>query len=355
MSSVRDHTTMRVTHRLLRRAFVAIVCLLGPATLYAADELRLEAIVPLGDISGRIDHLAADLGRRRLYVAELGNDSVGVIDMTTRSSIRTLTGFDEPQGIGYDPASDTVYVANGDGSLRCYSGDTLEQHARIELGTDADNVRITPTSRSIMVGFGSALALVDARSHAVRTIGLGGHPESFQFDPTSNRVFVNVPTRRSVEVINLSDEHVVRMAIPIPGANFPMAFDDSGTLILPLRHPAKLLELGIDDPQSRSRTTDVCEDADDVFIDARRNRAYVSCGDGHVDVFERAPTGLTRTGQIKTARGARTSLFVPEWDRLFVAVPPSADTPAAIWVMAPAAGTRQKDQPSGLALATPLT
>lgn len=336
MNPVWYQAKTRAAHRLSGGAFATILCLLGSVPAQAADALRVEAIVSLGEISGRIDHLAADLDRRRLYVAELGNDSVGVVDVTSRSSIRTLTGFDEPQGIGYDAASDTVYVANGgDGSLRCYSGDTLEQRARIELGADADNVRVAATSQPIMVGFGNALALVDARTNAVRTIGLGGHPESFQLDPESNRVFVNVPTQRSVAVVDLGDEHVVRVSIPIPGANFPMAFDDSGTLILPLRHPAKLLELGIDHPQSQARTTDVCEDADDVFIDAPRNRAYVSCGDGHVDVFERVPAGFARTDQIRTARGARTSLFVPEWDRLFVAVPASAESPAAIWIMAP--------------------
>jgi len=36
-----------------------------------------------------------------------------------------------------------------------------------------------------------------------------------------------------------------------------------------------------------------------------------------------------------TAAGARTALFVPEPDRLFLAVPARAGTPAAIWVYHP--------------------
>jgi YVTN family beta-propeller protein len=331
MNSMPTQLKTRATKESLGGIFAAILCLLGTVSAHAANELQVEAIISLGEISGRLDHLAVDLGRKRLYVAELGNDSVGVVDVASRSTVRTLTGFDEPQGIAYGPETDTVYVASGgDGSLRCYSGDTLEQRTRIELGHDADNVRVA--AQSVLVGFGSALALVDARSHAVRTIGLGGHPESFQFDPKSNRVYVNVPTRRAVAVIDLRDEHVSWVSIPIPGANFPMARDDSRALLLPLRHPANLLALDIDHWQ-RARTTNVCEDADDIFLDARRRRAYVSCGDGHIDVLERDPTGFTRTGQIKTAHGARTSLFVPEWDRLFVAVPASAESPAAIWIM----------------------
>ena len=81
--------------------------------------LVLEAKIPLGAISGRIDHLAADLKRKRLFVAELGNNSLGVIDLANAKVLRTLTSLSEPQGVGYEPVTDTVYVANaGDGSVR---------------------------------------------------------------------------------------------------------------------------------------------------------------------------------------------------------------------------------------------
>ncbi|MGH9552623.1 MAG: hypothetical protein ACRD3W_24805, partial [Terriglobales bacterium] len=44
-------------------------------------ELRLDAKIPLGNVSGRIDHMAIDLNRQRLFVAELGNNTVGVVDL----------------------------------------------------------------------------------------------------------------------------------------------------------------------------------------------------------------------------------------------------------------------------------
>src|SRR5690349_587283 len=85
----------------------------------AAAPLQLESKIPLGPVSGRIDHLAIDLRRQWLSVAELGNDSVGVIDVANRRLISTMRGFQEPQGIGYEPSTDTLYIANaGDGSVR---------------------------------------------------------------------------------------------------------------------------------------------------------------------------------------------------------------------------------------------
>ena len=59
-----------------------------------------------------------------------------------------------------------------------------------------------------------------------------------------------------------------------------------------------------------------CGDADDVFFDETRDRVYVTCGAGAVDVVDLAHPDRSR--QITTRGGARTGLFVPELDRLFV-------------------------------------
>jgi hypothetical protein len=65
---------------------------------------------------------------------------------------------------------------------------------------------------------------------------------------------------------------------------------------------------------------DTCDDADDLFFDARRDRLYASCGGGAVDVLEARDGRLRRLARIDTESGGRTSLFVPALDRLFVAV-----------------------------------
>jgi hypothetical protein len=58
----------------------------GQPTAQTANTLplQLEAKIPLGDVRGRIDHMAIDLSRQRLFVAELGNDSVGIVDLRSR-------------------------------------------------------------------------------------------------------------------------------------------------------------------------------------------------------------------------------------------------------------------------------
>jgi hypothetical protein len=51
------------------------------------------------------------LPRRRLFVAELGNDSVGVVDLDAHKVMHQLGGLKEPQGVSYLAASDTLFVA----------------------------------------------------------------------------------------------------------------------------------------------------------------------------------------------------------------------------------------------------
>src|SRR5438093_10984441 len=93
-----------------------------PATVVAqtaaGPPLVLEAKIPLGEVSGRIDHLSIDPKRQRLFVAELGNNSLGVVDLAARKVRRRISGLSEPQGSAYVPFPDSGYVANaGDRSV----------------------------------------------------------------------------------------------------------------------------------------------------------------------------------------------------------------------------------------------
>ena len=119
-------------------------------------------------------------------------------------------------------------------------------------------------------------------------------------------------------------------------SNFPMAIDhDVHRVLVAFRSPATLLALSSQNGRVAAKL-ETCGDADDVFVDPRRRRVYVSCGEGGVDVLEQSGTGYRHLARAPTVSGARTSLFVPELDRLFVAVRARSNQPAAIWVFRPA-------------------
>src|SRR4051794_9159739 len=74
--------------------------------------LQLETKISLGHVAGRIDHMAVDLPRHRLFVAELGNNSVGIVDLQGARILHRITGLNEPQGVGHVSSNDLLYVAN---------------------------------------------------------------------------------------------------------------------------------------------------------------------------------------------------------------------------------------------------
>ena len=298
--------------------------------------LALQSKIPLGDVHGRIDHLALDSNRQRLFVAELGNDSVGVVDLKQSKVVRTLTGFREPQGLGYLPTTDTLYVASGgDGSVRLLRGENLSPAGQIALGDDADNVRVDDDAHRVFVGYGKgAIAVIDAQANIkVTDIPLLGHPEGFRL--AANRIFVNVPDAKQIAVADRSTNKVVATwSTADLRSNYPLALDESGNVLAIFRSPAKIVAFGKQDGQLLSEA-DTCGDSDDLFVDAKRHRVYVSCGDGHLDVFSKPNDQIQRVAQIQTVMGARTSLFVSENDRLYLAVRASGSTPAAVWVFRP--------------------
>jgi DNA-binding beta-propeller fold protein YncE len=313
--------------------------LMGPATAMAqSTPLVLQTKIPLGAVSGRIDHLGIDARRQRLFVAELGNDSLGVVDLAAGKVLRAMAGFSEPQGVAYVASADSVYVANGgDGSVRVLRGDDLAPIGRIELGDDADNVRVDAPRNRVLVGYGKgALAVIDPATRTrAADIRLNGHPESFRVDETGARIFINVPDARAIEVADLAAGTSRSWQTPGARSNFPMAIDqDAHRVLVVFRSPPILMALSSEDGHIVTKTA-TCGDADDVFVDAKRHRVYVSCGEGVVDVFAADAASYRRLARVPTVSGARTSLFVPERDRLFVAVRAKWNEPAAIWVFRP--------------------
>jgi YVTN family beta-propeller protein len=298
-------------------ALVFAVCGAYPA---AAEPLVLESTIALPNTSGRIDHLSIDTNRKRLFVAELGNGSVDIVDVAARKVIHRITNLDEPQGVVYAPKGHLIAVAcGGDGTVRIFSAGDFTLHAVVRLGDDADNIHLDPRNGHIVVGYGEGhLAIIDATAAKLRDIGLPAHPEGFAVS-TSGIAYVNVPDAEQIDAVDLDSGKLLgTWRTPHLLSNFPLASDGKSHVATVFRAPPKLALLDANSGRIMA-AAETCGDADDVFFDERRARIYVSCGTGAVETFARNGSRLDPLGRTSTAWGARTSLFVPELDRLFVA------------------------------------
>jgi DNA-binding beta-propeller fold protein YncE len=263
--------------------------------------LQLERTIALANVAGRIDHLSIDLHRNYLFVAELGNGTVDVIDLAMGKPIGRLSGLAEPQGIGYVPAADRIVVASGgDGTVRLFRGDDLSPAGVIELGDDADNVRVDPRSGHVLVGYGTGgIAVIDPVSVSkLAGIKLPVHPEGFRLAPDGQRVFVNLPDARQFGVIELgSGRQVSSWTIPGLKSNFPLAIEDGGSLLATVfRSPPRLV---LFDAESGAVVANVTPAATPTTSSSTRD------ADGSMSAAERAASTCSRTnGPARIGSGA---------------------------------------------------
>ncbi len=290
------------------------------------DALHYVGAIELPRVEGRIDHLAFDAVQRRLFVAALGNDTVEVLDLKTNSLVKSLTGFHEPQGVAVAGASRAVAVANGEGDgIQLLDAVDFHVLKPVPLGDDSDNVRYDATAQVLYVGYGSgALAAIRSPDGAVvGTVKLPAHPESFQIERNGSRIFVNIPDARQIGVIDKTTMTMLASwRVQSASANFPMALDETNhRLFIGCRRPAKALVYDTIDGRVTG-SFDIVGDTDDLFYDATRKRVYVSGGEGYLDAFQQQAGGsFSRISHVRTAAGARTSLFVADLNRLYLAVP----------------------------------
>jgi DNA-binding beta-propeller fold protein YncE len=301
--------------------------------------LKLTKTIPLPGVAGRIDHMAADTQGHRLFMAALGNDTVEVMDVETGKRLQTISGCSEPQGLVFLPKLNRLFIANGSsGELKICDGEKFQFLKTIGSLADADNVRFDAAGNRVYVGFGSgALGVIDTNGVQIASVPLDGHPESFQLEQNGNRIFVNVPSDRSIAVIDRAQQKVVtKWRLESAHSNFPMALDEANhRLFIGCRSAARLLVLDTTSGKTVAQV-EIAGDTDDVFYDAKRNRLYISCGEGFLDVIQRsAGDRYERIAHEPTRGGARTCFYSPDSDRLYLAVPKNWGQDAEIRIYRP--------------------
>lgn len=137
-------------------AILVLGLMAAAATGRAAQFLVPKGRIPLPRIAGRIDHMAVDLARKRLFVAEFGKGALDVVGLATGSKISRIAGLDRPQGVGYAQKAGLVAVANGgDGSVRFYRGADLTPAGSAAMPTISASIGAPAISSSATAAAGS--------------------------------------------------------------------------------------------------------------------------------------------------------------------------------------------------------
>ncbi len=312
----------------------------GPAPL------RLVQTIPLS-VEGRMDHLYVDLKGMRLFVAALANNSLEVIDLRAGKVIRSVAGLQKPQGVWYVPSLKKLFVASGnDGTCRVYNGETLELIESIKLDLGPDLVGYNPQSKLLYIGYGGEdakkefgnVAIIDTRKNKhVGDIQTSAHPGGILVDDSGRRIYITIPQTSEVAVIDAQSNKIIKTwRVTEAQRTVSLALDAAHErLFVGTRTPPRVI---VYDTETLNKVTDFPTVGlmDGMFFDKARKRLYVSGGEGFVDVFQQQDTDhYAPLARIPTRPIARTSLFVPELNRYYVAVPRKDNESAEIRVYEP--------------------
>lgn len=302
----------------------------------ANQPLKLEKTIELPDVQGRIDHMSLDIAGQRLFVSALGNNTVEVVDLKAGKRANTISGLKEPQGALYVPDKNRLFVASGkDGTVKIFDGTSLQLLKTIEYGDDADNLRYDAARQRVYVGFGSgALGELDTDGQKIAETKLDAHPESFQLEKGSSRIYVNLPGSRKVTVVEREAHSVATSwGMGLTLGNYAMALDEADhRLFVVSRVPARLVVVDTGTGKVLQKLPAV-GDCDDIFFDEARKRVYATGGEGAISVFEQQDADhYKEIARTPTVKGARTSFFSLDLGRLYVAVRRQGSTPAQIQV-----------------------
>jgi len=316
-----------------------------PPSLAGSDTaLKLVQSIRLSEVDGRIDHFAIDLKGKRAFLAALAKNTIEVVDLKAGRVTRTLPGFAKPQGVRFVPELNSLFVATGlDGALTTLDGSTLSvtRTAHVSLGADA--IGYDPRTKYLYVGSGGSesnkatgdLTVFSAKDGTqVAALVTDAHAGGSVVATRGEHLYVLVPEKAQVLVLDRKTHaQVAKWTIPVIQKNVALDLDENDhRLFLGVRTPASIVVL---DSNSGAIVASIptVGTVDGLAYDSATRRIYTTGGEGFIDVTQQIDSDhYERIARIESGSNARTSVFVPEWHRLYVAVPRDKERSAELRV-----------------------
>jgi DNA-binding beta-propeller fold protein YncE len=305
----------------------------NPAT--AADsKLELVQTIVLKGKSGKLDHLALDRKRERLFLANTINGTLDVVDLKAGKLLKQIAGQTGIQGVAYADDLDRVFVGLGTGGLcNVFEGQDYKLEKTIKFTDDADNVRYDPLTHQIFVAHAEqALGIIDAKTLTVSAdVHLSGTAEGLVMAAGQPWLYAVIPTPSQLVVVDVKKK-AIQTSYPIRLATggHPVAVDGvNHRIFVGCRQEPSVVVLDSESGRELS-SVPIPGGIDDLFFDAKRKLMYASCSDGFLVVIcQKDADHYEVVEKLETVKQAKTMLFDDSSSRIFLAVPrqPGKDGP----------------------------
>jgi len=314
------------------KAYVTVLVLCA-LTGMAQEKAPLKLITrtPMPGFTGDFDHFGLDLKGHRLFLAAEEHKTVEVFDLRTGARIHSIEGFAHPLMVAYLQDSNRLIVTDGDDNavllVDCKKYKIIRT---IKLSPDVDHGVLNPVNKYYYVESGGGsnapthvLAIIDTKSFE-RVGDIAGLPgssnEGMVIDHVGKRLYVNLTGTDEVGVVDLETRQLVAKW-PLPDAHVAHAIvldEPDHRIFVATRQPAQFIVFNTD--TGKVVTSLPCVGVNsDMSFDVSRKRIYVT-GSETASVFEqRDADHYEHIAEVPTAYRAKSSIFVPELKRLFVA------------------------------------
>ena len=274
------------------------------------------------------DYLLADPGAHRLYITH--GPRVEVIDSQTGKPIGAITGLHGTHGVALDTSGKFGYISDGGGNaVVVFDRSSLATVATIPAGTNPDGIIFEPATQTVWAfnGRSKDVTVIDAATRkAVATIPLPGKPEFPQVDGNGT-VFDNIEDKS--EIVRL-DAHAKKLTAEWPaGCESPsgLAFDVPGHRLFAVCDGKKMAV--VDSSSGKVIATPAIGDGPDAAnYSPGKNLAFASSGDGVLSVVDASKPDYPTIESLATQRGARTMTYDPSADRAYVVTAEFGPRPA---------------------------
>ena len=295
--------------------------------------LKLLVTTPLPGYSGDFDHFGLDLKGKRLFLTAEDHKTVEVFNLMTGERLKSITGFGQPHAIVFLPATNNFIVTDGDGfgMVELVSGKDYSILNKIKLPPAVDGAIFNPVNKYYYVESGGnepkgnthLINIIDTKTFKlVGDITLpGDHSEAMAISHDGKKLYVNLTGPKEVGVVDLTTRKLIANW-PIPEAETPnsMVLDEPNhRLFIATRKPPKFFVFNID--TGKVVTSLPCTGFnDDMWLDVAHKRIYVTGSDTTTVFEERDADHYEHIADVPTGYRAKTSLLVPQLNRLYVAV-----------------------------------
>jgi DNA-binding beta-propeller fold protein YncE len=315
-------------------AFLVLFLAVLGAHAQTDPPLRLIQTTFLPGYVGDFEHFAADIKGNRLFLIAEDHKTVEVLDIHTGKRLHTISGFGQPHAIEYLPGPNSLIVTEGDeesGAVDLVNGGNYKILDRIKLPANVDGGVYNPTNKYYYVESGGdgpdakthLLSIIDTQSFKrIGDITLPGtKSEAMAIDHAGAKLYVNLRGPDEIGVVDLATRQLIaRWPIPESKNENALVLDEPNHRLFSASHtPPKLFVFDIDTGKVIANLP-CAENSDDMGYDPVRKRIYIT-GDGSASVIvQQDADHYVSVAEVPTGYRAKTSIFVPELNRLYIAV-----------------------------------